>query len=79
MEAKLNAITMELFDRQIQTCTDRELYLALLELTKKELSQKKIISGPRKVYYISAEFLIGRLLSNNLINLVIKLQIDEII
>ena len=69
MEAKLNEITMELYNKQIQTCTDKELYYALLTFVKKQMSEKKIISGPKKVYYISAEFLIGKLLSNNLINL----------
>ncbi|MBQ7588441.1 MAG: glycogen/starch/alpha-glucan family phosphorylase [Lachnospiraceae bacterium] len=79
MEAKLNRISMEIFGKQIQICTDEELYIVLLEFTKKEMSGKKIISGPKKVYYISAEFLIGKLLSNNLINLKLYDEIDEIL
>ncbi|MCR5419465.1 MAG: glycogen/starch/alpha-glucan family phosphorylase [Lachnospiraceae bacterium] len=77
MEGKINAVTMELWNKQIQTCSDKELYIALLELTKRLMGQKKILSGPKKVYYISAEFLIGKLLSNNLINLKIYGDVDE--
>ncbi len=79
MESKLNEVTMELYNKQIQTCTDQELYYALLTFVKKQMSQKKIISGPKKVYYISAEFLIGKLLSNNLINLKIYDEIAEVL
>ncbi len=79
MEAKLNAITMELFNRQIQTCTDQELYIALLEFTRKQMGSKMINSGPKKVYYISAEFLIGKLLANNLINLKLYDEVDEVL
>ncbi len=79
MEERINAVTMELWGKQIQTCTDSELYYALLEFTKKQMSEKKIISGPKRVYYISAEFLIGRLLANNLINLKLYDEIDEVL
>ena len=78
MEAKLNNISMEIYGKQIQICSDEELYIVLLEFTKREMRQKKIISGPKKVYYISAEFLIGKLLSNNLINLKLYDEIDEL-
>ena len=79
MEAKLNEVTMELFNKQIQTCTDKELYCGLLEFVKRQMSEKKIISGPKKVYYISAEFLIGKLLANNLINLGIYDKVKEVL
>ena len=79
METKLNAITMELYNKQIQTCTDRELYYALLTFVKKQMGEKKIISGPKKVYYISAEFLIGKLLSNNLINLKLYDEVADVL
>ncbi len=79
MEAKLNEVTMELYNKQIQTCTDKELYYALLTFVKKQMSEKKIISGPKKVYYISAEFLIGKLLSNNLINLQIYDEVADVL
>nr|WP_330383781.1 glycogen/starch/alpha-glucan phosphorylase [Romboutsia hominis] len=56
------------------------MYFALLELVQ-ELSKKKIIKnqGKKKLYYISAEFLVGKLLSNNLINLGIYDQVKEIL
>ena len=50
-------------------CTDQELYLALLELERQKSADRVPPVTGRKLYYISAEFLIGKLLSNNLINL----------
>jgi len=49
--------------------SNQEIYYGLLQLTKDAMKQKGRIQGKKKVYYISAEFLIGKLLSNNLINL----------
>ena len=50
-------------------CTNQEIYLALLDLVREQSAARvKPVTG-RKLYYISAEFLIGKLLSNNLINL----------
>ena len=55
--------------KSLQDCTILELYNAALELTQDACKDKGYNSGKKKVYYISAEFLIGKLLSNNLINL----------
>lgn len=55
--------------KPIAKCTNRELYEALLTLVQEEAAQKVTDEGKKKIYYISAEFMIGKLLSNNLINL----------
>ena len=55
--------------KAIADCTDKELYTALLAISQKAAAKKEENSGKKKLYYISAEFLIGKLLSNNLINL----------
>ena len=57
------------YSRNLADCSNEELYLALLNYTKLASAQKPVNTGKKKLYYISAEFLIGRLLSNNLINL----------
>ena len=79
LEKTLNSITGELFQKQIKDCSDRELYYALLDMTKNILKETDQISGDKKVYYISAEFLIGKLLSNNLINLKIYDKVNKIL
>ncbi|MGN0580639.1 MAG: glycogen/starch/alpha-glucan phosphorylase [Ruminococcus sp.] len=59
------------YSKSIKDCTDREIYLALLEEVQRLSEQKRIpdSSAKKKLYYFSAEFLIGKLLSNNMINL----------
>ncbi len=58
-------------------CTDREVYEALLAMTQELARQKETGQGKKKLYYISAEFLMGKLLSNNLINLGLYRQVKE--
>ena len=69
MSKSMKATLTDLCQKEISTVTDAELYTALLKLVHEKSQQHvKSVSG-RKLYYISAEFLIGKLLSNNLINL----------
>ena len=66
-----------MFHKDCAACTDQEVYEALLTYTKKQLAAKGYHDGKKKIYYISAEFLIGKLLSNNLINLGIYDEVAE--
>ncbi len=69
MEQQLEELADEMFGKKLEELEDREVYFCLLEFTKRLMSVSKSIEGEKKIYYISAEFLIGKLLSNNLINL----------
>ncbi len=60
---------IELLGKDISKATDKEIYIALLKLVKEMSNDRPAKVDGKKVYYISAEFLIGKLLSNNLINL----------
>ena len=77
MSESMKTTLNELCQKDIATASDAELYTALLKLVQ-EQSQKQIkpVTG-RKLYYISAEFLIGKLLSNNLINLGLYDEVRE--
>ena len=61
MEARTN--------KPLTACTDQEIYLALLDIVREQSAARVRPVTGRKLYYISAEFLIGKLLYNNLINL----------
>ena len=63
------------YNKTIEKCSNEEIYIALLEMTKQMAEDKVSNEGKKKLYYISAEFLIGKLLSNNLINLGIYDQV----
>ena len=79
LEQKWNALTKENYGTDIAACRNEELYYSLLELTKEYIDNKEAITGDKKVYYISAEFLIGKLLSNNLINLGLYEEVDALL
>ena len=65
----LEKLIYDLYKKNVRQCTNEEIYNALLIYTKNQLFEKGYQDGKKKIYYISAEFLIGKLLSNNLINL----------
>ena len=65
----LSNVVESKWNKSIEDCSNKELYIALLEMTKELAHEKVNHPGKKKVYYVSAEFLIGKLLSNNLINL----------
>jgi len=75
----LEKLTQEMYSKSISECTDQEVYNSIIVMTKGMLDTTETISGDKKVYYISAEFLIGKLLSNNLINLGIYDQLEEVL
>ena len=79
LETKLDALTRKLYGRPINQVTNAEMYHVLLQFTKDISKEKKEIAGDKKVYYISAEFLIGKLLSNNLINLGVYDELEEVL
>lgn len=79
MLTKLNNLLQTQFQKDIDTCTNKEIYIALLMLVKSLSKDRPVTVTKRKLYYISAEFLIGKLLSNNLINLGIYDEIDDLL
>ncbi len=79
METQLAMLAERKYGKGLADCTDAELYYAVLELTKEMTEVTEEITGEKKLYYISAEFLIGKLLSNNLINLGIYEELEKIL
>ena len=75
LEQKLN----EMLGKKISDCSNEEIYHALLMLVQELAREKESNTGKKKIYYISAEFLIGKLLSNNLINLGLYQEVKELL
>ena len=66
-------------EKKISECTKEEIYSALIKLVAEKSKDRNVIHTKKKLYYISAEFLIGKLLSNNLINLGIYDEVSELL
>ena len=79
MEQQLMEVAKEMFGKSLAELTDQETYYTVLAYAKRVMSVSDTNEGEKKIYYISAEFLIGKLLSNNLINLGIYDKIDQIL
>ena len=79
LEQQLNEITGREYGKNIAACTNAQLYNGVLQLSKNLMEETPVITGEKKVYYISMEFLIGKLLSNNLINLGIYEELNRIL
>lgn len=79
MEKLLEQVLQEKYHKTIKEADDQEIYTALLILVKQKMKNAKRNEGTKKLYYISAEFLIGKLLSNNLINLGLFDEVKEIL
>ena len=79
LEQQMEKAADELFSKSLKECSNEEAYYVLLRVTREIIDVTEKIEGKKKVYYISMEFLIGKLLSNNLINLRIYSKVKDIL
>ncbi len=79
LREQLTRITQKRFALPPEKCGSRELYTALLELTQRLTEERPAPAVARKLYYFSAEFLMGKLLDNNLLALGIHSQVKELL
>lgn len=79
LEEQLDGIAEDFFGKTLKECTDKETYYVLLEMTTRLMDVTELSNGEKKIYYISMEFLIGKLLSNNLINLRVYDRVNAIL
>ncbi len=79
IEKQLEKHASSLYGKTLKELTDAQVYTVLLSLVKELADEKPEITGKKKVYYFSAEFLIGKLMSNNLINLGIRKEVKDVL
>ena len=73
----LSKVFEDKYNKNVKDCTNEEIYHGLLSWTKEQLKGRGYQEGKKKIYYISAEFLIGKLLSNNLMNVGVYDEVAE--
>ena len=73
----LQTIAKKMYNKELKACDNQEVYYVLLAYIKDKMKDVPQVTGKKKLYYISAEFLIGKLLSNNLINLKIYDEVRD--
>ena len=79
VKTRLPELAQARYGLELSQCSDSQLYHCLLQLTQELASARPAPSGDRKLYYFSAEFLIGKLLSNNLLALGIYDEVNAIL
>ena len=79
LNIQLEQYAQNLYQHTLKECSKEQVYVVLLKYVKQALEDKEFIKGNKKVYYFSAEFLIGKLMSNNLINLGIRKEVREVL
>jgi len=79
LDQQLEDLAQEIYGKSLAECDDVQTYDCVLQMTKCLTEATEEINGEKKIYYISAEFLIGKLLSNNLMNLGVYDKVEEIL
>ena len=76
---KIQELLQQKLEKSVDTASNTEIYYALLSIVQEMAKEKEAPATKKKIYYISAEFLIGKLLSNNMINLGIYDEVRELL
>ena len=79
VKTRLQEIVRARYGLELSQCSDSQLYYALLQLTQELSAARPAPAGERKLYYFSAEFLIGKLLSNNLLALGVYNEVNNLL